>query len=837
MINTKKIINSSLKVSSNIFNDILTPVSQRIGFLKAESPVIPIFFYRYVGILNNENEYYKNLYQLDEDLGKLKNLYLKFTKNIPITRNEKIISKTQHVWQKNDSFNYSNSKTLIADLVNVNTLPNIGISLINSSLENSFYFIMNLYLTNEHNVNLTKIKNFSLKLLTWIDSFVPSLFKSVNYKNASNEIYNPKVLFYGNIKKHEVYFLIFLSKLGCDVLYVNPNSDGEFEKIDKPQQFSKLLRLPQIGTIKKFSPEKSFTAKPVQVRTTPIKSQNLANDFQVLKILDSPNIITVSLKTSNDPFKDILEPLSRRSGYIGLPMPLIPTYFYRYIGMKESEDKYYNELFNLDKRLQSLNHLYLKFIKNIPLVSNPDLVTKTQMVWKDLGEFDISKKNLLFSLLLRTNVFPKFNDNLLDSTFIRSFMLIVDIFLKTEKNINLSKIKNFSLKILTWSHQFLPQLFKHFEYQKKSNVDVCNPKILYYGDIKKHEIIFLILLSHLGCDILYVNSFNDEAFFKIEDPNVYSKLLEFNNKTMLKEFPKEEILLREETTAFKASREIATIIHNEDDGVYKPWQFENYKTRPKTLKTTFDELKILWNETARMRSGFKVDNGTVYIPNLFAKISGIHMDINSYWNEVKEFKSNENTLFISKIPFTKVTSKSSDLYTCGYLINKDGLIDRKALLQNKIYTFSYLKTPLQETIIEKINHLFKTSMLKKPLDKAFKLKILITILSIDTKILRLIQQFDYPSKVPKLVLFDNDEDLFNDEDSIILSFLNLMGFDILILTPTGYNNIEQKIHEKYFDIFKLENVKFDLELPNFNSLSRPKKDNSNSFWSGLFGSK
>ena len=53
------------------------------------------------------------------------------------------------------------------------------------------------------------------------------------------------MLFYGEIKKHEIYFLIFLSKLGCDVIYINSLSDTDFTKIDKLNIYSKLIRLPK----------------------------------------------------------------------------------------------------------------------------------------------------------------------------------------------------------------------------------------------------------------------------------------------------------------------------------------------------------------------------------------------------------------------------------------------------------------------------------------------------------------------------------------------------------------------------------------------------------------
>lgn len=113
----------------------------------------------------------------------------------------------------------------------------------------------------------------------------------------------------------------------------------------------------------------------------------------------------------------------------------------------------------------------------------------------------------------------------------------------------------------------------------------------------------------------------------------------------------------------------------------------------------------------------------------------------------------------------------------------------------------------------------------------FKLKILLCILNLDKIILEMIQKFDYPFKIPKIMIYAKDEAIFTEEDSIILAFLNLMGFDIVIFTPTGYNNIETRVYEEYYDIHKLEDVTFNLDIPNLNSI---RKSKSNSFWSNLF---
>ncbi|MCD3283549.1 hypothetical protein G8V05_15410, partial [Clostridium botulinum C/D] len=100
-------------------------------------------------------------------------------------------------------------------------------------------------------------------------------------------------------------------------------------------------------------------------------------------------------------------------------------------------------------------------------------------------------------------------------------------------------------------------------------------------------------------------------------------------------------------------------------------------------------------------------------------------------------------------------------------------------------------------------------------------------------ILELIQKFDYPFEIPKIFIYHNNNNVPSTEDAIILAFLNLMCFDIAIFTPTGYNNIECNISEHFYDIYKLEEVKFNLNIPNLNSI-RKFKDRSTSFWSNLF---
>ncbi|MCB2295499.1 YceG family protein [Clostridium algoriphilum] len=846
MINTRKQINASILESKELFKDIFVPLNKRQGFIRSKSPNIPIYFYRYIGSLENKETYYDNLHKLNDKLTSLHDLYLNFNSGIPIKTLSTAI--TEIPWSGFLSSNPLKRNALISILRTKGLLPNLKDNYFNDYIENALDNTIALYLVNEPNVTETVIKNFSVKFLGWIDEFAPKLFHSINYNlKYEKDIINPKVLFYGEIKKHEMYFLIFLSKLGCDVLYVNSLSDIDFLKIDKNNKYSRLMKLPSTQplleanfitnndykkTNKETSKESTIEVKKTIIPNTRkvIKDSNL-NSSIVFK-----NSINTILKSSMNIFDDLILPANKRIGFMGGSVPFIPVYFYRYIGIIQSENTYYNDIFRLDKNFNILDDLYLRFTNSIPMITNSKLVTSTLNIWQYVDPFDITLTSKLATLLMEHKIFPTSNPTL-NSSMASSFSYILDIYCKEEKNLNLSKVKNFTLKLLSWVHDFVPNLMKNFDFQSTSPDDIFNPKVIYYGDIKKHELLFLVFLSRLGCDVIYINSQSDMVLEVTKCSELFSKSFELPYKSPLKEFPKEELLIRQETIALKASKELSTALYTDDDGFYKPWQFEDYKTIPITLKTTYYELKILWNEPSSLRTGFTVQNDTVHIPNLFAKISGIHSDLSLYWKDISILKTSENTLFIREIPFTNITYTKTDLYSLAFVLDNNGLVDKQKLLNHNCYKFSHLKTSLQHIILDKINYLIKSDMLIKSISKEFKLKILMTILDIGKNILQLIQQYDYPSKIPKLVIYDNNENIFSDEDSIIMCFLNLFGFDITILTPTGYNNIEEKIKSNFYDLHRLEEVNFNLPLPNLNDEKKYTKAKVKNFISNIFNNK
>ncbi|MBM7614391.1 YceG family protein [Alkaliphilus hydrothermalis] len=285
---------------------------------------------------------------------------------------------------------------------------------------------------------------------------------------------------------------------------------------------------------------------------------------------------------------------------------------------------------------------------------------------------------------------------------------------------------------------------------------------------------------------------------------------------------------RQETVAYRASLEIDKILHQGESGIYRPWQLENYKVVTNTLTTTYDEFLILWWEEARFREGFKVEDNQIYLPNIFAKINGTTSDINLYWKQINNLiEEQESIIFIKRIPFT-MSNLSKKHLSYSHVFDGNGNLNLDKVKELKEYKMQYLRTSVQNLILYKLNELISTDgLFIWPMEMEFKSRILDTILNLNQSYLELIQKFDYPYHIPKLLIYNGDEGGFTKEDFIILAFLHLVGFDIGIFTPTGFNNIENGIDPSYYDIHKLERLDFNIELSNTLNQTVEAKEKTN----------
>jgi hypothetical protein len=776
------------------------------------------YFYRIIGC-DEQEDLLTLVSEFDEKLSSLDN-YILFDMSIPLTNDPSMIEKIKNTLEPVSLKDFFNGALLNAlesrGYFSLSPAPSSHEGK-NQTLREVFGIVLNLYMLNEQPKNISIAINFVTKILLWL---------SVFYQPGTNDVLlNPKILYWGSPKTHEIYFLTLMFLLGYDVIIFNTSNLDRFEQVDKQNQFSIPIVFSKQIPIASFPRKKPNLEYRTNRNSSHPPTKPIAENPISLKTLSSNPIIEVKLKRTDNPFEDVLIPVHKRSGYISGQFPVLPTYFVRYIGAAISTDdweaEYYNKIYNLDRTLQLSGH-YLRFLEGIPAPTP----VESSMIPEHFNRCSFESQEDIVEHILETNILPFTKDPLFDNTIKQAFIETLNYFRQKQPNLTPSMLLNFSLKLVVWLNRYMPKLFERRE---------TAFKILYYGSIKLHEIYLLNIFHKIGGDVLYIHSDleGDLPFQVFDYDGTLSQVIKNAHSLPLVPFPIGERLIRKSTVAYNASKEIEEIIYSEDIGLYKPWQFESYLTQPITLKTTYEELKILWQEPAKIRPEFKVQNKKVYVPNLFAKINGVNEELSTYWQDLKTFAMAPNTCLIESAPFSKMNYTRQELYEADYLFDEQGYVDEQKVVKSQHYKFRYLRTPLQQFLISKLNELLFSDMLLLRIDERMKLKMLMTILTIDDALLKLIETFDFPQEIPKIIIYDRNKQSFSEIDAILLAYLNLIGLDILIFTPTKYNTLEQLIRPNFFDVFQLPVVKYELDLPQLQSI-KPSVSQKQSFFSRFF---
>lgn len=520
---------------------------------------------------------------------------------------------------------------------------------------------------------------------------------------------------------------------------------------------------------------------------------------------------SVEMAESNNPLADILIPLKNRVGYVsGYPsVSVVPIYFYRYLGIPgldvSNQNDYYNQLYHLDKTL--LKHIsgYLKIEHPISMPNNNEIQSVVEKIGRGVPTSTRNLKELIVSQIVQSGALYVFRSSIYNENIKVAFEQVMELYMRNEQQINESKVENFAIKLIVWLKRYVNDLFK-----ESTPTDV--PKVLFYGEIKRHEIYFLTLLALIGCDVIFINSDiqKDKPFMDFGNELQFIKRIELPEIQPLEKFPITERAMQKNTVAYNASQEIETVLYGAEVGLFKAWQYDSGYTKPVMLKTTYDELKILWHEVAKVRPEFNVIDEKVYVPNLFAKVNGTHEDLKSYWGDIYSLVDAEHTVLFKQLPISPINYTKQEMFSTAFFFTRDGYLDKEALVKSPLYKLGYLKNTIQDFILSKINELIQENIFLQKADDKLRLKILMTVITMDNELLRLIETFDYTGKVPKIIVYSGERDVMSEEDSILLAFFHLIGADIAIFTPTNYQNLEHWIRPEYFTYHQLPGVHFDM---------------------------
>jgi hypothetical protein len=530
--------------------------------------------------------------------------------------------------------------------------------------------------------------------------------------------------------------------------------------------------------------------------------------------LNMLDIEAVPAELTDDMVRDLKTPVTQRKDFRHNPyIVTIPRYFYRFIGIKTNEEDYYETLYRLDKELSKFENLYTRFDNGLD--KNISLSTQNRLneVWGKIKPTQDMDTSYLIGLLRDNNLMPVLSNGVLLEQVKRYFKGLLDYYVK----VNNERLEE-SLKLIVnycvhWMSIYMKDLLSGFDYIG------INPKILFYGEITSEECFFLNLLSTLGCDVLYFNPKSTGLFNEVDKYNSFSKEILYGMRRDIKPFP-QGIRERVKTTAYSAKEEINKTLFSEDSSFYRPWQFSDYNIKAVTLKTTYEEVNLWGKEKALIRDGWKIENRRVFIPNIFAKINGTHDDLDKYWKEVNELINIKNTLFYyKKLPIIDVVPLEYGKYEHVFSRDQYSEFDVEKLLRASWWKYKELRTGLQRTIAEKIRECCIHPLIMNIEDaeeRDFQVDIFSVLINLDLPIQQLLQGFDYPEEVPKIVVFNNEKNgNLSYEDCIMLAFMNSMGVDILIYNPSGYTDVENYIYQELYDIHRLEKMSFNLEYKKY----------------------
>lgn len=166
--------------------------------------------------------------------------------------------------------------------------------------------------------------------------------------------------------------------------------------------------------------------------------------------------------------------------------------FTRYIGMSE-EESYQKELCLLNEALEErVREHRLGYLKVEGL--HRQIPVEKAEIYIQMYE---NREN-------PQSIFPfRFENSMWERAFRQSYMEMLTLYAEASKHTEPVIIRNFGVKLLYWIDQYFPKLF--IETKKMRSF----PKLIFCGDIKLQEYIFLYFLVRMGCDVLYLNPQGD----------------------------------------------------------------------------------------------------------------------------------------------------------------------------------------------------------------------------------------------------------------------------------------------------------------------------------------
>lgn len=623
-----------------------------------------------------------------------------------------------------------------------------------------------------HGKNENMLRNAYIKYMCWLYY----KFERILGRLGGDEL--PKILYDGTVSSYELQLLVILARAGADIVLLERAGDAGYLRCDPTSQYAQLYQAP------------GLTPFPADCSLRQLREQG-RQQAERQKLYGAPAGIAPCtnawMKTPD--VKEILTAVRARGDD--------PKLFYNaFVVQYGVEDKL---LFPSD---MVAFYQQLKREGRKVCLENGRLPPPTPEEIAAVRRRNHQTAEQLAADLAANLQYP--NNQQLQTLMRQAFL---DVVLEEDKAVggNLNRLLNKAVYLVAWMKRYQKDLFQNWQ---APEVGVF---LLFGACSGDNEALFLRLLAKLPVDVLVLLP-DLNAPCVLKDPTLLD--LHKEHSLPMTDFPVEPSQMRVRTAAYQAEREMDSILY-QNTGLYRAKQHQ--KAEAVTLQTMYEEIGLLWDQELKYRPGFAAEGDTVTVPVLLEKICGIKDGpILPYWLEIKKLVTPETTL-VTKLPWqTGLEANPMKPYATQFL--RQGRLQREKIKQHKDYPYGILRPEIQDCLLDKLQVLLDEKLIAGTYQNGTEYTIVSTILGLPKDLLRRIQNFDFTKKNPKLIIISTTEETLSLEDSILVAFLNLVGFDILFFVPTGYQSIEKYFQKPFANEHQLGPYRYDLQVPDFRTL-------------------
>lgn len=628
-----------------------------------------------------------------------------------------------------------------------------------------------------HGKNENMLRNAYIKYMCWLYY----KFERILGCLGGDEL--PKILYDGTVSSYELQLLVILARAGADIVLLERAGDAGYLRCDPTSQYARLYQAPGLTpfpadcSLRQLREQGRQQAERQKLYGAPAGIAPCTNAW--MKAPDGKEILTAVRARGDDP----------------------KLFYNAFVVQYGVEDKL---LFPSD---MVAFYQQLKREGRKVCLENGRLPPPTPEEIAAVRRRNHQTAEQLAADLAANLQYP--NNQQLQTLMRQAFL---DVVLEEDKAVggNLNRLLNKAVYLVAWMKRYQKDLFQNWQ---APEVGVF---LLFGACSGDNEALFLRLLAKLPVDVLVLLP-DLNAPCVLKDPALLD--LHKEHSLPMTDFPVEPSQMRVRTAAYQAEREMDSILY-QNTGLYRAKQHQ--KAEAVTLQTMYEEIGLLWDQELKYRPGFAAEGDMVTVPVLLEKICGIKDGpILPYWLEIKKLVTPETTL-VTKLPWqTGLEANPMKPYATQFL--RQGRLQREKIKQHKDYPYGILRPEIQDYLLDKLQVLLDEKLIAGTYQNGTEYTIVSTILGLPKDLLRRIQNFDFTKKNPKLIIISTTEETLSLEDSILVAFLNLVGFDILFFVPTGYQSIEKYFQKPFANEHQLGPYRYDLQVPDFRTLQEGGK--------------